>query len=53
VVWVDSPDEEGDGDGVVRLLADRVIRSDGLANVLQATLAPATEVAQHWAPFPV
>ena len=53
VVWVDSLDEEGDAPDCVRLYAERVIRSDGLANILQATLAPATEVAQQWRPFPV
>lgn len=53
VRWVDSPEEEGDHDDHVCLCAERVIRSDGLANILQATLAPASEVADHWRPFPV
>lgn len=51
VEWVDSADEEGDFDDAVRLQAERVIRSDGLANILQATLSPASEVAEHWGPF--
>lgn len=53
VVWVDSPDDEGDHDDHVCLYAERVIRSDGLANILQATLAPAVEVAEQWKPFPI
>ena len=53
VRWVDSPEDEGDKDDHVCLCAERVIRSDGLANILQATLAPASEVADHWRPFPI
>jgi len=53
VEWVTTPEQEGDFPDAVRLQAERVIRSDGLANILQATLSPASEVAGHWSPFPL
>ena len=51
VEWVASADEEGEDEHAVRLCADRVLRIDGLTNILSVALSPASEVAGRWRPF--
>lgn len=51
VEWVASVEEEGDDEAGVRLCAERVLRLDGLTNILSVALMPASEVAGRWRPF--
>ena len=51
VRWVQSVAEEGEDEHEVRLCAERVLRPDGLTNILSVALQPASEVAGRWRPF--
>jgi len=51
VRWVTDSDEEGEDEHGVRLCSDRVLRVDGLTNILSVALSPASEVAGRWRPF--
>tara|TARA_R100001440_G_scaffold7515_1_gene14692 strand:+ start:2140 stop:2709 length:570 start_codon:yes stop_codon:yes gene_type:complete len=51
VLFVDGPEDEGEDDSGVRLWIDRVIRIDGLSNILSVALSPASAVAGRWRPF--
>jgi hypothetical protein len=51
VLWVGTPEEQGDFDGMTALHMGTVLRQSGLQNVFLAATLPAMEVAGHWGPF--